>query len=100
MVYRRFWTVNNYGKTWNREEELTIYEIAHPEAGMDGVNYGEFWNAMGVWTFGHPAGLEIEENTVLLIYYAGHDETQLSLRWTRVSVERATFIRAASSAFR
>lgn len=78
------------GATWDRDEALTIYELHKQEAAMEGASYDEFWTAMGVWTFGHPAGLEIDRNTVLLIYYAGRDETQLSVRWSRVQVAPST----------
>ncbi len=74
------------GRSWDHDGEISLYDTPGREAGMDGADYDEYWDSMAVWSFGHPAGVELEDGQVLLIYYAGSDSTQLSVRWARVTV--------------
>ena len=74
------------GLTWDQDGEISLYETPAREAGMDGADYDDYWDSMAVWSFGHPAGVELEDNEVLLIYYAGSDSTHLSIRWACVKV--------------
>ena len=41
---------------------------------------------MAKWSFGHPSATVLDDGTVLLAYYAGEDETNLSVCWARVKV--------------
>ena len=76
------------GKTWNHEEELVIYESrTGKERGGDGESdYARYWDDMGTWSFGHPAGIVLDEKRLLLVYYAGEHHTRLSVRWAVVAV--------------
>ena len=76
------------GKTWDRQQELIVYaKQTGPEHGMDGKGgYDSLWDDMAVWTFGHPAAVLIEEQTLLLVYYAGENERCLSIRWARIRI--------------
>ena len=76
------------GRTWDIANELVVYE--NEGAGEQGISaetsYDEFWEAMGTWTFGHPTAAVLGDGTLLLIYYAGPDETCLSVHWARVQL--------------
>jgi len=76
------------GKTWNFDGELIICQ--HPEIKekiSEGKNsYADYWEDMNSWSFGHPCGILLDENRVLLGYYAGKDVTCLSARYAIVSV--------------
>ena len=41
---------------------------------------------MGTWSFGHPTASVLPDGSLLLVYYAGADETCLSIHWARVEV--------------
>ena len=76
------------GLAWDRENELTIYRSAGArEQGIDReTTYDEFWKAMGTWSFGHPSAAVLADGTLLLVYYAGPDESCLSVHWARVAL--------------
>ena len=76
------------GKSWDRENELVVYSKAEfgeeRKEAVDG--YVRLWSAMYAWTFGHPTGVVLDDGSLLLAYYAGAEETRLSVRWARVEV--------------
>ena len=76
------------GRNWDRENELVIYSSSGPgEQGISAeTTYDEFWEAMGTWSFGHPTAVVLGEGSLLLAYYAGPDESCLSVHWARVEV--------------
>ena len=76
------------GRNWDTENELVVYASSGPgEQGIsEETSYDEFWDAMGTWSFGHPTASVLPDGSLLLVYYAGADETCLSIHWARVEV--------------
>ena len=76
------------GVTWDAEGALVVYSKGAPrEAGSDGESdFGQYWDDMFAWTFGHPAAVILDPTTLLLGYYAGADVTHLSARWAMVKL--------------
>ncbi len=76
------------GRTWDLSKELVVYASGGPkERGMgDREDLSGFWEDMVKWTFGHPAAVLLEDDLVLLAYYAGESERCLSVHWARVRV--------------
>lgn len=76
------------GKTWETSGELVVYKKDDPRESdaQEGGDYAGMWVDMGKWSFGHPAGVVLDDGTVLLTYYAGPDETRLSIYWARVKL--------------
>ena len=75
------------GSTWDKSGEIVVYEQAAGRSSARGErDFTQYWDEMAAWTFGHPAGLVLDERTVLLAYYAGDSDTCLSARWARVEV--------------
>ena len=74
------------GKTWQTSNELEVYRKGGgPEKGAAGEgDYTSMWVDMGKWSFGHPAGVVLNDGTILLAYYAGPDEGCLSIHWARL----------------
>ena len=76
------------GRSWETANELVVYESDGP--GEQGIStettYDEFWEAMGTWSFGHPTAAVLADGSLLLVYYAGPDETCLSVHWARVQI--------------
>ena len=64
-------------------------DAAHQEKLSSG-DYKSFFDLsagdMAKWSFGHPAAVVLDPQTLLLAWYAGVDETRLSLRWARYRV--------------
>lgn len=77
----------DFGKTWQNEGELVIYESgAGQESGMNvSHNKAEYWESMYHWTFGHPTPVKLGDNTALIAFYGG-DKTHLSIHWIKVQV--------------
>lgn len=76
------------GETWDVSGELVVYRspLAR-ERGTDGEHdFGDYWEDMGTWTFGHPACVQLDDSRLLLAYYAGESADRLSIRWARVAV--------------
>lgn len=73
------------GRTWDREGEIVVYDHATPQAGMaEASDFDQYWEDMSIWSFGHPAAVRLDEETLLLSHYAGRDAAQLSVHWARV----------------
>jgi hypothetical protein len=49
------------------------------------VDFAQYWEDMGKWTFGHPAIRPLDKGRVLVAYYAGTPE-RMSIHWARVKV--------------
>ncbi len=49
-------------------------------------SYAEYWEDMNTWSFGHPSGILLDDDRVLLSYYAGRDVSSLSARYAIVSL--------------
>jgi len=81
----KLWTSRDEGVSW--PEELTVYvhdERAALTQSDKNIDYVEYWEDMGKWTFGHPAILSLGDGRVLLSYYAGTPNV-LSIYWVRVN---------------
>ena len=76
------------GKTWDHQNELIVYaSVAAKEPGTESeTDFAQAWAAMDRWSFGHPAGIVLDEHTVLLTHYGGPHDKCLSVHWARVRV--------------
>ncbi len=75
------------GRTWDKDNEFIFYESqSGAESGMAGArDFGDYWNDMFVWSFGHPEARLLANGEVLIAHYGGAP-TALSMHWVRVSV--------------
>jgi hypothetical protein len=77
------WHSRDGGETWPLESKTVIYdheEKARLSQGASEIDFAQYWEDMGRWTFGHPALLAISQTEVLLVYYAGVPGA-LSMHW-------------------
>jgi hypothetical protein len=76
------------GKTWDHDSEVVVYDsVAEREPEMNGQsNFGQVWEDMASWFFGHPTGVVLDEQTVLLSYYGGPNDKCLSVHWAKILV--------------
>lgn len=53
--------------------------------GKENIDFKQYWEDMGKWSFGHPAIRNLGGGRVLLAWYAGTPEA-MSVHWARVRV--------------
>ena len=83
------WQSVDGGRTWPEEVRLVVHvhdEQAAITQGREDIDYAEFWEDMGKWSFGHPV-IRRRDNDWLLAWYAGTPD-RMSLHWASV-VEKA-----------
>jgi hypothetical protein len=85
----KLWQSRDDGASWPPDECLTVHtheERARLSQGQDKIDYKQYWEDMGKWSFGHPAIRPLDDGRVLLAYYAGTPE-RMSIHWARVAVD-------------
>jgi len=81
------WCSRDNGRTWPAAERLVVYtheERAAITQGRENIDFKQYWEDMGKWSFGHPAIRPLTGGRVLLAWYAG-DPDCMSLHWARIS---------------
>ena len=59
-------------------------ERARTTQGKEDIDFKQYWEDMGKWSFGHPALRPLGAGRVLLAYYAGTPD-RMSIHWARVA---------------
>ena len=83
------WMSPDSGRSWPEDRRLVVhqhFEQAALTQGRDNIDFKAYWEDMGKWTFGHPAIRKLEDNRVLLAYYAG-TPASMSIHWARIVVD-------------
>ncbi|NUQ66259.1 MAG: exo-alpha-sialidase [Pirellulales bacterium] len=82
------WQSRDGGDTWPQSDALVVYthdEQARLSQGQTNVDFKQYWEDMGKWTFGHPVIRPLGSGRVLLAFYAGTPDC-LSIHWARVAL--------------
>jgi hypothetical protein len=82
------WLSADGGRTWPVDERLVVHvhdERAALTQGKENIDFAQYWEDMGKWSFGHPAIRSLGDDRVLLAYYAGTPQ-RMSIHWARVNV--------------
>ena len=82
------WSSQDLGTTWPERDRLIVYthdERAAISQGRENIDFKQYWEDMGKWSFGHPALVPLDENRVLLAWYAGTPDC-MSIHWATVKV--------------
>ncbi len=85
----RLWLSRDGGATWPEAESVVVHvhdERALLTQGSRDIDFKEYWEDMGKWSFGHPALRVLQEGSVLLAYYAGTPDC-MSIHWARVTLD-------------
>lgn len=80
------WCSCDRGQSWPTEHRLLVYthdERAAVTQGREHVDFKQYWEDMGKWSFGHPAMRPLRNSRLLLAWYAGSPDC-MSLHWARV----------------
>ena len=84
----KLWSSHDGGQTWPAAECLTVHthdEQAALAQKSARVDFAEYWEDMGKWSFGHPAIVQLDEERVLLAWYAGTPD-RMSVHWCRINI--------------
>jgi hypothetical protein len=75
------------GRTWDPADDLEVYSSGAGDepAATGAATETEYWNAMGVWQFGHPRGVLLPNGEIFVVFYAGEGATR-SGRWARIAI--------------
>ena len=82
------WQSLDDGQTWPEEKRLIIHhhdEKAAVVPGGEAIDFAQYLEDMGKWSFGHPALMALDDSQVLCVYYAGVPAA-MSIHWARVRV--------------
>lgn len=82
------WVSRDGGKTWPDGDCLVVHthdERAALHQKGERVDFAEYWEDMGKWSFGHPALLRLDDQHVLAAFYAGTPD-RMSIHWCRIKV--------------
>lgn len=85
------WCSRDRGATWPESERLVVYrhdEQAVLSQGAENIDFKQYWEDMGRWSFGHPALCRLDDSNLLLAWYAG-TPTCMSIHWANVRVPYA-----------
>src|SRR5690606_33488545 len=80
------WESPDGGQSWPASESLVVYvheERAAISQGKENVDFAQYWEDMGKWSFGHPAIRRLWDGGVLVAWYAGSPDC-MSLHWARL----------------
>ena len=84
----KLWVSHDEGLTWPAENSHCVYnhdEQAKLTQELHDVDYKQYWGDMLKWTFGHPAMLVLDNNELLLSFYAGSPGCT-SVHWVRARI--------------
>lgn len=82
------WQSSDDGKTWPESAKLVVYTHQQRDAvsqGKENVDFAQYWEDMGKWSFGHPAAISLGDGRALLTWYAGTPQ-RMSVHWARVNL--------------
>ena len=68
------WVSSDRGQTWPASEKLVVYthdEQAMLTQGASNIDFKQYWEDMGKWTFGHPAIQQVSDTHLVVVFYAG-----------------------------
>jgi hypothetical protein len=82
----RLWSSRDSGQSWPQSDCLLVHthdERAVLSQGAANIDFRQYWEDMGKWSFGHPAIRALGAGRVLVAFYAG-TPTCMSIHWARV----------------
>lgn len=85
----RLWSSPDRGATWPAADCLSVHihdERGALTQGLENIDFKQYWEDMGKWTFGHPAMRRLDDRHALVAWYAGTPQT-MSIHWARIQVE-------------
>jgi hypothetical protein len=90
------WCSRDGGLTWPTPDRLVVHvhdERGAISQGSENIDFKQYWEDMGKWSFGHPALVPLGadpmgEDAVIAAFYAGTPDA-MSIHWARISTQTA-----------
>lgn len=82
------WSSGDGGRTWPEASRLVVHVHDERAAVSDGarpIDFAEYWEDMGKWSFGHPVLCLLPDRRVLAVWYAGPPD-RMSIHWARIAI--------------
>lgn len=70
----KLWVSHDRGATWPASESILVHsqiEQAAVTQGLTNIDFKQYWEDMGKWSFGHPAVRSLPDNRLLVAWYSG-----------------------------
>lgn len=83
------WHSCDGGMSWPSENNLVVHshdERAVLSQGLKNIDFKQYWEDMGKWSFGHPVICQLSDEKILLAWYAGAPDC-MSIHWARISLK-------------
>ncbi len=83
------WSSADGGQTWPASDAIVVYrhdERAALSQSHENIDFKQYWEDMGKWSFGHPAIRLLADGRLLAAWYAGTPDC-MSVHWARVRVD-------------
>lgn len=81
------WSSSDGGGTWPEGERLIVYahdeQAALSQRGAE-IDFAEYWEDMGKWSFGHPVLRALPDGRLLAAWYAGTPQC-MCIHWARIA---------------
>ena len=85
----KLWVSPDGGTTWPERDGLLVHshdERAELSQHRENIDFKQYWEDMGKWSFGHPAIRPLGNGRVLVAWYAGTPNC-MSIHGARFNVE-------------
>ncbi len=86
----RLWQSSDGGQSWPTPDSLLVHEHeerAELSQGLTDIDFAQYWEDMGRWSFGHPSIRQSESRRVVVTWYAG-SPTCMSVHAAGINVEQ------------
>jgi hypothetical protein len=80
------WSSPDGGATWPEQDKLVVHvhdERARLAQRGAEVDFADYWEDMGKWSFGHPVLRQLPDGRLLAAWYAGSPDC-MSIHWARI----------------
>ncbi len=85
----KLWLSRDQGQSWPESDCLVVHthdEQAKLHQQSARIDFAEYWEDMGKWSFGHPAILRLDDQHVLVAHYAGTPD-RMGIHWARIALD-------------
>jgi hypothetical protein len=83
------WSSGDGGRTWPEASRLVVH-LHDERAAVSGtggpIEFTEYWEDMGKWSFGHPVVRLLPDGRLLAAWYAGTPD-RMSIHWARIAID-------------
>jgi hypothetical protein len=76
----------NKGRTWSKETEIILYRTEIATQTWKKKKMQDAWAEMSRYSIGLPATAKLNENEIIVVFYAGKHTDETDIKWVRIKV--------------